>query len=229
MTYLISLKNVSKSFVFNKKTYEVLKKVNLDIKQGESISIIGPSGSGKSTLLKLMGLLDTPTSGTVEFNNIDFTKISENKKTTHRREFIGFIFQSYNLLPDFSALENVTLPQSLLGVGLREATSRAKKLFRELDIHDKFSNYPSQLSGGEQQRVAIARSLINKPKLILADEPTGNLDAKNTKNISRILEMISKKHKAATVIVTHDMNIAKIADKIYSLSDGNLQASKVKL
>ena len=226
MTYLISLKNVSKNFVFNKKNYEVLKEVNLDIKQGESISIVGPSGSGKSTLLKLMGLLDVTTSGTIAFNNMDFTKINESKKTVYRGEFIGFIFQSYNLLPDFNALDNVILPQSILGVRLSEATARAKELFRELNIDNKFNNYPNQLSGGEQQRVAIARSLINKPKLILADEPTGNLDAKNTKNISRILEMVSKKHKVATVIVTHDMSIAKIADKIYSLSDGNLQLQK---
>ena len=226
MTYLISLKNVSKNFVFNEKNYEVLKEVNLDIKQGESISIIGPSGSGKSTLLKLMGLLDAPTSGTIAFNNMDFTRISESKKTIYRKEFIGFIFQSYNLLPDFNALDNVILPQSILGIRLSEATVRAKELFRELNIDNKFNNYPNQLSGGEQQRVAIARSLVNKPKLILADEPTGNLDAKNTKNISRILEMISKKHKVATVIVTHDMSIAKIADKIYSLSDGNLQLQK---
>lgn len=226
MTCLISLKNVSKSFVFNNENYKVLKAVNLDIKQGESISIIGPSGSGKSTLLKLIGLLDIPSSGAITINGIDCEKISESKQTILRREFIGFIFQSYNLLPDFTALENVILPQSILGVGLSKATARAKELFKELKIDDKVSNYPNQLSGGEQQRVAIARSLINKPKLVLADEPTGNLDATNTKNISKILGSVSKKYKITTIIVTHDMDVAKNSDKIYSLKNGQLELQK---
>ena len=226
MACLISLKNISKSYIFNKENYKVLKAINLDIKQGEAISIIGPSGSGKSTLLKLIGLLDIPNSGTITINGIDCEKISESKQTILRREFIGFIFQSYNLLPDFTALENVILPQSILGTESNKATAIAKELFKELKIEDKVNNYPNQLSGGEQQRVAIARSLINKPKLVLADEPTGNLDVTNTKNISKILRSVSNKYKITTIIVTHDMDVAKNSDKIYSLKDGNLEFQK---
>ena len=157
---------------------------------------------------------------------MDCSKISENKQTILRRDFIGFIFQSYNLLPDFTALENVVLPQNIMGLPTKKAIAKAKNLFDELNIGNKLNSYPNQLSGGEQQRVAIARSLINKPKLILADEPTGNLDTENTNNIAKILEKISKEHKITTVVVTHDMNIAKNANKIYCLNDGKLEIQK---
>lgn len=223
---LISLKDITKSYFFDKNNYQILKGVNLDIQQGELLSIVGPSGSGKSTLLKIIGLLDTPTSGLVEIKKLDSSKMSENKRTVLRRDFIGFIFQSYNLLPDFTALENVVLTQNIRGIPTKEAVFKTKKLFGELNIYNKCHNYPNQLSGGEQQRVAIARSIINKPKLILADEPTGNLDAENTNNIAKILEKISKIHKITTVIVTHDINISKNADKIYHLNDGKLEIQK---
>lgn len=223
---LVSLKNITKSYSFDKNNYQILKDINLEIQQGELLSIVGPSGSGKSTLLKIIGLLDTPSSGSIKINKMDCSKISENKQTILRRDFIGFIFQSYNLLPDFTALENVILPQNIMGIPTKEAISRAKELFKELKIDNKYYNYPNQLSGGEQQRIAIARSLINKPKLILADEPTGNLDTENTNNIAKILEKISKEHRITTIIVTHDMNIAKNADKTYCLNDGKLEIQK---
>lgn len=223
---LISLKDITKSYLFDKEHYQVLKGINLEIKQGEFLSIVGPSGSGKSTLLKIMGLLDTPTSGSIKIDKMDCSQIGENKQTVLRRDFIGFIFQSYNLLPDFTALENVVLPQNIMGISTKKAIARAKKLFDELNIENKLHSYPNQLSGGEQQRIAIARSLINKPKLILADEPTGNLDTENKNNIAKILEKISKEHKITTVVVTHDMNIAKNADKIYCLNDGKLEMQK---
>lgn len=223
---LISLKNITKSYSFDKNNYQILKGINLEIQQGELLSIVGPSGSGKSTLLKIIGLLDIPNSGSIKINKMDCSKISENKQTILRRDFIGFIFQSYNLLPDFTALENVVIPQNIMGIPTKKAVSRAKELFKELKIENKYNNYPNQLSGGEQQRVAIARSLINKPKLILADEPTGNLDTENTNNIAKILEKISKERKITTIVVTHDMNIAKNADKIYCLNDGKLEIQK---
>ena len=223
---LISLKDISKSYLFDKEHYQVLKGINLEIQQGEFLSIVGPSGSGKSTLLKIMGLLDIPTSGSIKIDKMDCSKIGENKQTILRRDFIGFIFQSYNLLPDFTALENVVLPQNIMGISTKKAIAQAKKLFDELNIGNKLHSYPNQLSGGEQQRIAIARSLINKPKLILADEPTGNLDTENKNNIAKILEKISKEHKITTVVVTHDMNIAKNADKIYCLNDGKLEIQK---
>ncbi len=223
---LISLKDITKSYLFDKEHYQVLKGINLEIQQGEFLSIVGPSGSGKSTLLKIMGLLDTPTSGSIKIDKMDCSQIGESKQTVLRRDFIGFIFQSYNLLPDFTALENVVLPQNIMGISTKKAIARAKKLFDELNIGNKLHSYPNQLSGGEQQRIAIARSLINKPKLILADEPTGNLDIENKNNIAKILEKISKEHKITTVVVTHDMNIAKNADKIYCLNDGKLEIQK---
>ncbi|MBY0580921.1 MAG: ABC transporter ATP-binding protein [Rickettsiales bacterium] len=217
---------MTKSYLFDKEHYQVLKGINLEIQQGEFLSIVGPSGSGKSTLLKIMGLLDTPTSGSIKIDKMDCSQIGESKQTVLRRDFIGFIFQSYNLLPDFTALENVVLPQNIMGISTKKAIARAKKLFDELNIGNKLHSYPNQLSGGEQQRIAIARSLINKPKLILADEPTGNLDIENKNNIAKILEKISKEHKITTVVVTHDMNIAKNADKIYCLNDGKLEIQK---
>ena len=223
---LISLKDITKSYLFDKEHYQVLKGINLEIQQGEFLSIVGPSGSGKSTLLKIMGLLDTPTSGSIKIDKMDCSQIGESKQTVLRRDFIGFIFQSYNLLPDFTALENVVLPQNIMGISTKKAIAQAKKLFDELNIGNKLHSYPNQLSGGEQQRIAIARSLINKPKLILADEPTGNLDTENKNNIAKILEKISKEHKITTVVVTHDMNIAKNADKIYCLNDGKLEIQK---
>ena len=220
---LISLKNVNKHYFFEQAKQQVLDNVNLEIENGEAISIIGPSGSGKSTLLKIIGLLDNPSSGSIAIEGVECSKITENKRTFFRRGYIGFIFQSYNLLPDFTALENVLFAQDILGIRKDSALERAKTLFDKLNISLKCDNYPSQLSGGEQQRVAIARSLINKPKLILADEPTGNLDTRNTNNVAEILENISKEHNITTITVTHDINISKKADKVYILNEGKLE------
>ena len=220
---LISLQKVSKYFILNKGIHHLLQEINLEIKQGESVSIIGPSGSGKSSLLKIIGLLDVPNSGSIFIHGMDCTAISENQQTNLRREYIGFIFQSYNLLHDFTALENIVLPQSILGVNHDIATNNAIRLLKELKLEKKTNYYPNQLSGGEQQRIAIARSLINKPKIILADEPTGNLDFENTQNISRILSTLSRKYQVSLIIITHDIDLATKADKMYSLRNGRLQ------
>jgi lipoprotein-releasing system ATP-binding protein len=219
----ISLKHITKYYLLNKIKQQVLSDINLEVAQGESISIIGSSGSGKSTLLKIIGLLDNPSSGSISFQGKECSEMGESNQTENRREFIGFIFQSYNLLPDFTALENVMFAQEILGVQKKVALKNAKALFSQLNIADKCENYPSELSGGEQQRVAIARSLINKPKLILADEPTGNLDEENTNNVAEILKNISKDHNITTITVTHDINIANRAGKIYGLNKGKLE------
>ena len=220
---LISLQNVSKTLVLNNVSYKIFKKVNLEVKKGESISIIGPSGSGKSSLLKIIGLLDVPTSGSIFIDGKDCATCCEKRQTHLRRKFIGFVFQSYNLLPDFTALENILLPQNILGTHHENANSRAQSLLKELHLEGKSNHYPNELSGGEQQRVSIARSLINNPKIVLADEPTGNLDSENTNNISKIFATISKRYKIASIIVTHDIVIAKNADKIYSLNNSKLE------
>ena len=219
----ISLRNISKHYCLGKTKQQVLSNINLEIIDGESVAIVGPSGSGKSTLLKIIGLLDNPSGGSITIDNVECGKMTESQRTVLRRETIGFVFQSYNLLPDFTALENVLFPQNILGERKKIAIQKAKALFTKLNISSKYNSYPSQLSGGEQQRVAIARSLINRPKLILADEPTGNLDTKNTNNVANILGDITKQHNIATIIVTHDINISKKADKIYILSQGKLE------
>jgi ABC-type lipoprotein export system ATPase subunit len=218
-----SLQNISKHYCFEKTKQQVLSGVDLKIEKGAAIAIVGPSGSGKSTLLKILGLLDAPSSGSITMDGIECGKMSESKQTIFRRELVGFIFQSYNLLPDFTALENVMFAQDILGSSKKMALEKAKDLFAKLNISHRYNNYPSQLSGGEQQRVAIARSLINNPKLILADEPTGNLDSENTKNVAAVLESISKEHNITTITVTHDINVAKKADKIYVLNEGKLE------
>jgi ABC-type lipoprotein export system ATPase subunit len=219
----VSLQNISKQYCFEKTIHKILYHVDLEITEGEAISIVGPSGSGKSTLLKIIGLLDTPSAGSIVIDGMECSKINETKQTIFRRKLIGFIFQSYNLLPDFTAIENVMFAQEILGSPKKLAMERAKELFAKLNISHRQNNYPSQLSGGEQQRVAIARSLINNPRLILADEPTGNLDSENTNNVAKILENISKEHNITTITVTHDMNVAKKADKIYVLNEGKLE------
>ena len=225
---VISLQKVSKNFTSDKGVSNLLQEINLEVGKGESISIVGPSGSGKSSLLKIIGLLDVPSSGSIFIDDLNCTTISENEQTNLRKKFIGFIFQSYNLLHDFTALENVVLPQNILGIDHNTAHNTAMSLLKELKLEKKNDLYPNQLSGGEQQRVAIARSLINEPKVILADEPTGNLDLENTKNISRMLSTVSKKREVALIIVTHDVNLTTNTDKIYSLCNGKLQTINSK-
>ena len=225
---VILLQNISKNFTSDKSISNLLQEVNLEVSKGESISIVGPSGSGKSSLLKIIGLLDAPSSGSIFIDDLNCTTISENEQTNLRKKFIGFIFQSYNLLHDFTALENVALPQNILGIDHNIAKNAAMSLLKELKLEKKIDHYPNQLSGGEQQRVAIARSLVNRPQVILADEPTGNLDLENTKNISRILSTVSKKYEVALIIVTHDVNLTTNTDKIYSLYNGKLQTINSK-
>lgn len=223
MSPLISLKNVNKYFITNDKEYKILENFSLDIYPGDSLAITGPSGSGKSTALRIIGLLETPTSGEVIVGDTDYQKLSENTKDDLRRNLIGFVFQSYNLLPDFTVIENVMLPHIVLGNNSNLSYARARELLIEVNLIDKISSFPEQLSCGEQQRVAIARSLINRPQIVIADEPTGSLDFVNTQSVSAMLNQMSTKHNTTIVIVTHDIKVANRFNKIYSLIDGKLK------
>ena len=219
---MLSLRGVNKKIVNCGVTYHLLKKINLKLKKGQCVSIIGPSGSGKSSLLKIIGLLDGLDSGSIIIDDINCTNISESQQTSLRLRYIGFVFQSYNLLPDFTVLENVALPQNILGISNNTANSNAIKLLKKLELNNKIYHYPDQLSGGQKQIVAIARSLVNNPKIILADEPTGNLDSLNTASILKVLMKESKQYGVTSIIVTHNINIAEKADKIYFLQNGFL-------
>lgn len=212
--------DISKSFknsVSDKFNTNVLNSFSLEIKQSEFISITGPSGSGKSTLLNIMGLLDSPDSGSIIFENVDITLFSEKKRTLWRRLNLGFIFQFHHLLHEFTAAENVSIVERISGISSRVALSRACDLLGKLGLHGKENKFPSELSGGEQQRVAIARALISKPKLILADEPTGNLDHKNALHVFEMFKGCAKNLGITVVMVTHNQEIAKMSDRIVSL------------
>jgi len=198
-----------------------LDKVNISIKKGDFIAIIGHSGSGKSTLLHMIGLLDKPTHGKTFFDGQDVSELSDNEITKIRRKKIGFVFQQFNLIPLLTALENVELPMSLDGIDALTARKRAEDLLKKVGLENRLNNRPSEMSGGEQQRVAIARAMANNPEIILADEPTGNLDTKTGKEIINILKNIDKKN-FTLIIITHDSNVANIAEKQIKLKDGKI-------
>ncbi len=215
---LISLKNISR--FYNDHKIRALNNITLSIPQGEFVSIIGPSGSGKSTLLNIMSGLDKPTHGEVSFKN---EKIESNKSWTDiRSKNIGFIFQKFNLLPTFTALENVEIPMFGVIKNSKIRRSKATKLLCQMGLKDRLHHFQSELSGGEQQRVAIARSLANSPDMIFADEPTGNLDSKTSESIINLLLDIHLKHNTTLVIVTHNEEIAKISNRIINILDGEI-------
>lgn len=219
---IIKTKNLSKVFKLGGQKVVAVDNVNLQIKEGEFLSIMGPSGSGKTTLLNLLGLLEIPTSGEIYFDDTAVSKLSDIKRTKLRLSKIGFVFQTFNLLPNLSAWENVALPGLLAKAPYKLRRERAKELLELMGLSLRFNHYPSQLSAGEQQRVAIARALFNRPKIILADEPTGNLDSKTKKEIAILLKEINKKEKTAILIVTHDVKVAQFTDKIFKMVDGRV-------
>ncbi|MEI7690847.1 MAG: ABC transporter ATP-binding protein [bacterium] len=220
---MLKVENIKKEFVSGDQTVKAVDGVNLNIPTGTFSVIIGKSGSGKSTLLSLLGALDTPTSGSIEVDKQDVTKLSDRKLSLYRCNKIGFVFQGYNLIPNLTALENVMLPMEFADKSLTESKIRAEKLLVEVGITDQKQNRkPARLSGGEQQRVAIARALANQPKLILADEPTGNLDSHTGKLIVDLLRKLAKDEKTTIIAVTHDESIAKLADVTFTLKDGKL-------
>jgi lipoprotein-releasing system ATP-binding protein len=216
----LKLINVTKKFSQAAQTFEVIKGANLEIEKGELVALIGPSGSGKTTLLQIAGLLDCASSGQVLVNNIDATKADDEKRTKIRKDHIGFVYQFHHLLPEFSALENVALPLLIKDKSKKEAFEEAAQILAAVGLEDRFNHKPAQLSGGQQQRVAIARAVISKPSLILADEPTGNLDSTISEKIFDILQDLVKSHQIGCLMVTHNLELAKKADRIISIRDG---------
>ena len=221
MKPIVELKNIYRTFGEGEALTKVLKGVNLKIYPGEFVAIMGPSGSGKSTLMYQIGLLDKPTSGEVYIKGEKTSEMDENKKAELRRKTIGFVFQQFNLIPTLTVLENVEIPMILQNLNEKERKKRAKEILKSLGLGERLNYYPTQLSGGEQQRVAIARSLANNPELILADEPTGNLDTKSGQNVMEILKELNKKGKTI-IFVTHDPNLAKQAQRIVHIRDGEI-------
>ena len=201
----------------------VLRNINFTINAGETAAIIGSSGSGKSTLLNLLGGLDVPTSGQVLVNHDNLFTVDEKSRCHVRNRHLGFIYQFHHLLPEFSALENVAMPQLIDGVDKDRARENAVQLLTEVGLGERLEHKPGELSGGERQRAAIARALINSPDCILADEPTGNLDRKNAENALELIMQLNKSYKTSLVMVTHDLHIAERLDTVYELEDGILQ------
>ncbi|MEX0379481.1 ABC transporter ATP-binding protein [Bacillus sp. S4] len=217
---IIEVKNLEKSFFIEKKMINILKGVNLEVKQGEFLCIMGASGSGKTTLLQLLGGIDQTTKGEVKIGDTEISMMNEKELALFRRRKIGFIFQQFNLIPIFNAEENVTLPLLLDNVEQQKATNQAKKLLKIVGLGGKEEHLPSQLSGGQQQRVAIARAFANDPEIILADEPTGALDSENSKNIITVLRNACDDLNQTAVVVTHDPFVAAHADRVVFLLDG---------
>ncbi len=218
---LIALRGVSKTYKLGDETIYALKDVTLDVAQGEFIAIMGPSGSGKSTLSNIVGGLDRPDDGTVTIAGQDLAKLRDKDLSHYRNKYVGFVFQSFNLQPQLTAQENVMLPLIFARVGGKERAEKAAACLEQVGLKDRMRHLPTQLSGGQRQRVSIARSLANSPKLIIADEPTGNLDSQKGEEILALLKALNKAG-TTLIVVTHDMNIAKQADRIVSIHDGVL-------
>ncbi len=220
---MIKLENVSKIYRMGERYIKALDSVSLELKRGDFIAVIGPSGSGKSTLLHVMGLIDTPTNGKVIFDGREVSGLKEKELTKMRLRKIGFVFQQFYLLPTLTAIENVELPMKEAKLPKKERRERVIKLLEEVGLGDRTDHYPRQLSGGEQQRVAIARALANNPEIILADEPTGEVDSKTSERIMEIFRKLNEKEKITLVVVTHDPNVAKKANRILRMKDGRIE------
>jgi putative ABC transport system ATP-binding protein len=222
---MIELFNVSKQVPSGSETLTILHSLNLTIPDGQFISIIGPSGSGKSTLLGLIAGLDAPTSGDIRIDGESIVEMNEDVLALLRGKKIGFVFQSFHLIPALTAFENVLVPMEIAGV--KDATDRARQLLEDVDLTARAGHYPSQLSGGEQQRVAIARAFANNPSILLADEPTGNLDSQNGRHIFDLMVEIHQRRSATLILVTHEHNLAARADRSIALSDGRVVADSM--
>ncbi len=215
---MLSGKNIYKRYG----AVEVLKGVNIDVQKGEVIAIAGPSGSGKSTLLHILGTLDKADMGTITMNGMELNSLEGKKLAAFRNRHIGFVFQFHHLLPEFSALENVCIPGWLAGRKKKEVEVKAEELLEVLGLKERLENKPSQLSGGEQQRVAVARSLINNPDIIFADEPTGNLDSANAKELHQLFFDLRKQYNQTFLIVTHNEELATLSDRVLHMMDGKI-------
>jgi len=221
---LLSARNLSKTYAMGKRTLEVLRGVTLDVARGDFLALRGASGAGKSTLLHLLGGLDTPNSGEIWFNGENLARLAETSLTRVRNHKIGFVFQAYHLLPELDALENVCLPARIARMPAPEAETRGRELLARVGLKDRIEHKPYELSGGEQQRVAIARALINQPEMILADEPTGNLDSHTGEGIIELLTSLRAERNATLIIATHDMDVAARAPKLIELVDGQIHS-----
>jgi lipoprotein-releasing system ATP-binding protein len=220
---VLSLREVKRSYDQAGNRLEVLKAINLEVKEGEMVALVGPSGCGKTTLLQIAGLLDNPTSGEVLIAGFDMSREGDAARTLSRRRHIGFVYQFHHLLPEFSALENIVLPQMAASVRECDAAEKAMVLLGKLGLTARASHRPAKLSGGEQQRVAIARALANNPALLLADEPTGNLDQHTAEEVFTLLMKLVRERNLAALVATHNLDLAKRMDRIVRLEDGVLK------
>lgn len=219
---LLRVEGLEKTFKQGGQNLTVLQNLNLALEKGEMVALVGPSGAGKSTLLQMIGLLDSPTAGNISIAGNDVSVLREEERTRMRREYIGFVYQFHYLLPEFSAMENVVLPQMIAGRKKKEARERGEKLLTALGLQHRMTHRPARLSGGEQQRVAIARALANNPKILLADEPTGNLDANTSADVFEILIELVRNAGIGALIATHNMDLAMQMDRVLELKNGRL-------
>ncbi|OJF76166.1 MAG: lipoprotein ABC transporter ATP-binding protein [Treponema sp. CETP13] len=222
MSNLISIENLVKTFYGAGEPLSILENLKMSVQRGTKVVILGESGCGKSTLLNIIGGLEEPTSGIVHVGDYNIGNLNENELTEYRSKYLGLVFQFHYLLKDFTALENVMLPMYMTGVSKKKALSRARQLLCDVGLESRLSHLPAQMSGGERQRVAVARALINDPELVLADEPTGNLDPKHGANISDILFNVVEKYGKTLVMVTHDISLASRGDVSYKIQGGQL-------
>ena len=220
---VIKIKNVKKVYRMGKEKIAAINNVSLDISYGEICCLLGKSGSGKSTLLNLIAGLEKPTKGSIIFNKCHMERMNEDQLAKFRQQYVGFVFQSYNLLSTLTALENVTLPLIFRKVPPAERNKRAKEMLHAVGLSERANHKPSEMSGGQQQRVSIARAFINSPQVVFADEPTGNLDTKTTYEMMYLITGLAQKNKQTLVIVTHDLEISEYADRIIHLSDGKIE------
>ncbi|MFX0016648.1 MAG: ABC transporter ATP-binding protein [Candidatus Hermodarchaeota archaeon] len=222
----LKIDNLSKDYKMGELTVPALQDVTISIEEGQFLAVLGPSGSGKTTLLNLIGGIDRPTGGSIHFNGLELSSLSEKKLTQYRRKNVGFIFQFYNLVASLTAFENVELAAKLTNPSV-EAKKITKNLLEEVGLGDKVNKFPAQLSGGEQQRVAIARALAKKPKILLADEPTGNIDSETTGKILKLLKQINEAHHVTMILITHNVGISYLADQVIYLRDGRIFGTSV--
>ena len=224
---ILQLRGITRDFKLGSQTVHVLKGIDLNIGKNEYVALMGPSGSGKSTLMNLLGCLDTPTSGNYELNGTDVSSLNDNALAEIRNSEIGFVFQTFNLLPRSTALENVALPLVYAGLSKEERQARAAEVLDQVGLSDRMDHRPNQLSGGQRQRVAVARALVNRPALILADEPTGNLDSKTSLEIMKLFDEIQAAGNTV-ILVTHEEDIAQYAKRVIRLVDGNIHSDTTK-
>ena len=218
------MEGIKKSFNIGKENeLEILHGIDFDVNEGEFVSVVGQSGSGKSTLMNIIGLLDRQTSGYYELNKVDISSLKDSELSAYRSKKIGFVFQNFNLIPRSNALKNVELPMTYAGVPKKERTERAERLLEIVDMKDRMNHLPNQLSGGQKQRVAIARAMANDPDIILADEPTGALDSKTGRTVMDLFHKLNEVEKRTIIVITHNLELAEEATRIYKMTDGNLE------